>query len=798
MFKNYLKIAWRNILKHKFHSFLNILGLSIGIAFTLLISAYVWSELKVNSSLNDLDNQYIIQSNWKDPDMGLNLTTIGPLGKALKENYPTLVANYYRWDGVTSTVSKDDKIFREGLQIGDSTLLTMYGFKLLYGDNMHALDEPFSVVITEDRAIKYFGRKDVLGETVTIESFSGSKHDFKITGILQTPDRNSVTRLNFQNDNQFYIPSSSAAYFSRSVDAWDNSSIVCYIQLQKGIKPQDLQGPMQKILRQRAPVQIADNMQPYLAPLKNYYLLQNKGVVKKMLYTVSLIALFILLMAIINFINVSIGKSSTRIKEIGVRKVMGGMRRQLIFQFLTESLVLVSFSMLLACCIYALANPFLSDILGKSIPALSDFPAYYLAAPLALVLIVGLLAGIYPAFILSALRAVDSVKGKVQSVNGNIFLRKGLVGFQFCSASIVLIAAIILSKQVSLFFSSDLGYNKDYVVSVLLPRDWSAAGVQRMRTVRDEFSKMPQVAAATLAWSVPDGIGSGSTLLYTDGKDASQAVPYESLIADEKYLDAFKIPLLAGRTFQNPSDSLTTVINTAAVTAMGLKRPDEAIGKRLNFAPDLSLNIIGVIKDFHFGSMKDKIRPMIITHVNFDKVYRLLCFKMNPGNVGNNLELLRKKWATLLPGTSFEYKFMDDTLKQLYQSEIQLKKASQVATALALIIVVLGIIGLISLSIQKRTKEIGIRKVLGASVQNIAALFMKDFMPVILIGGIVSVPISWYIMQTWLNDYSYRVAITAQPFAISVIILGTLTTLLIVLQILKTAIQSPVKSLRTE
>jgi ABC-type antimicrobial peptide transport system permease subunit len=798
MLKNYFKIAWRNIGKHKFHSLLNILGLSFGIAFTLLIAAYVWGELHVNHQLKNLNNQYIIQSNWTNPDMGLELTTVGPMVKTLAEEYPSLVANYYRWDGVTSNVSNGDKVFREGLQIGDSSMLNMYGFTLIYGDLKTSLTEPFSIVITEDRAIKYFGKKDVVGQSLTIESFSGSKHAFKITGVMKSPPYNSINNITFDNDNQIYIPVASAAFFSRSLDQWDNPNIVGFLELKDGVKAADLTEPMRRILKQQASDNIAANMQPYLVPLKEFYLQQNNGLVKRMLYTVSLIALFILIMAVINFINISIGKSSTRIKEIGVRKVMGGKRSQIIYQLLSESVLLVFLSMILALVIFTAGNPFLSQVLGKSIPSLYSFPVYYILVPLLLIFVVGILAGIYPAFILSALKTVDSVKGKLQSVNGNIALRKLLVGFQFTTASVVLIGATILAKQVSLFFSKDLGYDKEYIVSVQLPRDWTAQGVRHMQMVRDEFEKMPEVGSASITWSVPDGKGSGTLPLYATGQDSSQSFPYESLIADEKYLSVFKIPLLAGRTFQQPGDSLNVVINESAVRSLGLKNAEQAIGNRLYFSPDFSLNVIGVISDFHFGSMKDKIRPMVINHVGLNKLYRLLCFKLKPGNIGESMGSLQKKWAALMPGSSFEYKFMDDSLNQLYRSEIQLKKASQVATALALIVVLLGIIGMISLSIQKRTKEIGIRKILGATLANISSLFMKDFLPVIFISGIISIPISWYLMNSWLNDYSYRIAITAWPFVIAVTGLGLITSLIILLQISKAALANPVKSLRTE
>lgn len=798
MIRNYIKIAWRNILKYKFHSALNILGLAIGIGFTMLIGGYVWSELQVNKRLRNINNQYIIQSNWKDPNMGLNLTTVGPLAKALKEQYPGLVANYYRWDGVTSNVSNGDKVFREGLQIGDSTLLNMFGFKLLYGDVRTALNEPFTVVITEDRAIKYFGRKDVVGQMLTIESFSGSRHDFMITGVLEMPGDNSITHVNTYNDNQVYIPAVSINYFGRTLDFWNDPYRVAYVELQNGVKPSDLEKPIHQLLKQNTAPWIADNIQAYLSPLKTYYLSQDNGLIKKMLYTVSFIALFILLMAVINFINISISKSSTRIKEIGIRKVVGGLRKQLVLQFLIESILIVFLATIVSLCIYYIANPFLSDVLGKKIPQLFDFPVTYALIPLLLVFAIGIVAGLYPAFVLSALKAVDSVKGKLQSVKANIVLRKALVGLQFCAASIVLIGAIIATQQVALFFSKDLGYDKDYIVSVEVPRDWTNNGVQKTMAIRNSFASLPEVNNVSISWSVPNGMSSGSTLLYAEGKDSTQAIAHETIMADDNYLDVFKIPLSAGRFFSQPSDSLNLVINESGAKALGWNNADDAVGRRMFLPGNFPVTIIGVVKDFHFGSMKDQIKPLMMMNVELSNVYRLLCFKLKPGNIGKSMEALQKKWSQLLPGSAFEYKFMDESLRKLYQSEIQLQKASQIATLLSLIIVVLGIIGLVSLSIQKRIKEIGIRKVLGASVPNIASLFLKDFIPVIVVGGVISIPIAWFVMQNWLNDYSYRIAITAGPFLISFFILGAIITLLIVLQSAKSAIANPVKNLRSE
>ena len=444
MLKNYIKIAWRNIVKNSFYSLVNIIGLSAGIAFTILIAAYVWSELQVNRDLKNPDMQYVLQSKWKDPNLGNTLTTLGPLAKELKDRYPDLVANYYRWDGITSNISKGDKVFREGIQICDSTMLNMYGFTLKHGNPETAFEGPYSVVITTDKAIKFFGKTDVVGQTLTIENFSGTKHDFIITGVMNKPSRNSATWVNDDNNNQFYISVNSLSYFGRNMN-WPNQYILGYIELRKGVKPGDLEKPIQYLLKQNAAPGVAENLTTYLVPLNEYYLSAANGLVKKMLYALSAIAFFILLMAVINFVNMSISRSATRMREIGIRKVLGGLKKQLIVQFLTESIILVLFATVFALVIFLLTKDVFSAVLDKQIPALTCFPVWFLVFPLLLIVFVGIVAGIYPAFVLSSLKSVESLKGKLTSVKENVLLRKSLVAFQFGTATIVFIGAIIIS-----------------------------------------------------------------------------------------------------------------------------------------------------------------------------------------------------------------------------------------------------------------------------------------------------------------------------------------------------------------
>ena len=469
-------------------------------------------------------------------------------------------------------------------------------------------------------------------------------------------------------------------------------------------------------------------------------------------------------------------------------------------QFLTESVMVVLMATALAFAGYPFVKRLFEELVGKSIPQLSSFPLYYIFAPVVLILVVGILAGLYPAFVLSSLNAIDSLKGKLRPVKENVWLRKSLVGFQFCIAAIVMIAAFVVAKQVGYFFSQSLGYNKEYIVSSQVPRDWSPAGVRKMETVRNEIASMPQVSAATLSYEIPNGMNGGQPPVYKAGTDSTQAIAMQSLVTDENYLPTFQISLKAGSFFRRgESDSSKIVLNEKAVRALGWKSADEAIGRQVKIAGSTgAFTIQGVANDFHFNSMQQEIAPMIFFQVRLANVYRYLSVKIKPGNVSTTLGAIEKKWSALLPGSSFEYRFMDDVLKKLYASELQMKKAAYTAAVLPQFIVLLGVVGLISLSVQKRTKEIGIRKVLGASPSSIISLFLKEFLPVLFIGGLVSVPVAWFVMQGWLNDYAYRINLGPQPFMISIFLLGLITTLVISLQIAKASAENPAKNLRTE
>ncbi|CAG5069609.1 hypothetical protein DYBT9623_02345 [Dyadobacter sp. CECT 9623] len=800
MLHNYFKIALRNLLKRRFYSLLTIFGLSVGITFTYLVGSYIYGELKVNADLRNADNQYIIRSDWKNPDMGIDLATLGPLGKALRDEYPNLVAGYYRYDGITVAVSKGDKHFREEVQTGDSTLLTMYGFPLLHGDAKTAMQQPNAVVITRAKALKYFGRTDVVGENLTLHNFIGGKQEYEVTAVLDDLPNNSVNHL-LGNTSEVFIPLSSLDGRKGAENDWNFPYMLTFIQLQKGVQPADLEKPIARLLATNTPPQLRSNLRAYLTPLKSYYREANNGLVQKMIYTLSAITAFILLMAVVNFINISVASSASRLKEIGVRKVLGSLKTQIIGQFLAESVLLAAVASLLSIGFYVLARGYFGNIIGTELASLMQLPGWsFVIAPL-IALLVGLLAGSYPAFVLSAIPSVESMKGKFKSVKENIGFRRMLLAVQFTIALFVFAAASIVSQQVDYFFNKSLGFNKNARVTVAVPRDWTPEGLAKMEAIRSEFGRMKEVSSVSLSYEIPNGNSGAEYGVYQAGQDSASATHTKFLATDQHFASTYGIPLLAGDFFQKSDIAPQTdriVVNESLTKALGYQNPGDAVGRQIrihNFPQPLTIS--GVTANFHFESMHNAIKPLAFLHVRGGNAYRFLTFHLGPDMV-SSMAAVEQKWHEVMPDAPFEYNFIDQTLQKLYQSEIQLKKASQLATILAAIIVLLGISGMVSLNVARRTRELGIRKVLGASEMSVVMLFLKEFLIVMLIGAVISFPSAFFIMKNWLENYAYRITPGWVTFAAIGFGFAILIGLMVCIQTYKAARMNPVKSLKLE
>ncbi len=802
MLKNYIKIAYRALLRNKFYSILNIVGLAVGITFAMLIGSYVWGEFQVNRTLRNTDRQYLVQSRWKQENMGLEFTTLAPIGQALKTQYPTLVADSYAFYGVTATLSHANNHFRESIQIGDSSLLTMYGFALSQGNPRTALTRPNDIVITEAKARKLFGKTDVLNESLTVETPQAGKQQFMVTGVLKPLPFNSVTHL-LALEAEVFLSLGAMPYFGGDLTNWGNAYIANYVELRPGVSTDDLQKPLAQLIATNAPPNIQKNLTAYLTPLTDYYLTSNDGLVRRMIATLAWVAGFILLMAVINFVNLSLGNASSRLREIGVRKALGGLRRQLAAQFLTEPLVLTLVATILSLGLYMLFRPMFGGVVGKTVPALTELPVGYGWALLALVVLVGLLAGGYPALHLANYSSVDSLKGKEKSAASGQWFRRGLVTVQFTIAVLVFVGAIFVSRQISFFFEADLGFKKEALLTISsLPRDWSPKGVTRMEDVRAQFARLPGVGSASLSFEIPDGSAGLNASVYLPEQDSTQAVAMPALTTDEHFAETYQIELVGGQYFQQNAatqDKDGIVLNEAATKALGYGTPEAAVSQRVRIqgSPAPS-RVLGVVRNFHFGTMHKAIEPLLISHVQTIPLYRYFSFKLQSGNVRLAMDAIEKKWHELFPEAPLEYAFLDQTLEKLYKTELQLEKAAYVATALSLLVMLLGVVGMVSLAVSRRNKEVGIRKVLGASVAGIVGLFLSEYAWILLIANLIAWPLTYWLLTDWLADYAYHTDLTWLPFVQVGAGLTVVSALVIGLQVTKTALRNPVESLRSE
>ncbi|WP_342644391.1 ABC transporter permease [Mucilaginibacter sp. CSA2-8R] len=794
MLYNYLIIAWRNIWRKTFISVVNIFGLSVAMALSFTIGIFVWQQYQVNAGLTNINQQYIIQSRWKDPNMRLENTTIAGLPRALKEQYPNIVANYYHWDGITVVASVRDRHFRELTSIGDSTLFNMYGFRFKYGNAKTALSNPNSVVITEGVASKFFGKTDVIGEAISLENFSGEKKLFEVSGVLKNLPQNTVTQSGNSSFGLF-LPVRASNYFGRSLDGWSNFYTIGLIELKQGASLKSLNLAMSTLVKKHTGYPANQNLTPYAVPLHEYHLRGEQ----KMLYILCITTVFIMMMAIVNFVNISISSSSQRLKEMGIRKVLGGLKKHLMVQFLTESVVIVTLSTLLALVIYVIARPLFGAMLNAELAGIFALPIYFYFLPVLIALTVGLLAGFYPALVLSQINSISSLKGNVRQIKDKVLFRKILIAFQFSMAAIVLSSAIIISKQVNLFFGKKLGYEKDYIVYAQVPRDWSEQGVQKMEFVRSQLAAMPQISSVSLSYSIPDGNFGGSLQAYRMSDDSTRAFPSIVLPTDNYYANTYGIKMIAGEFFKpqhSSGNSAQVVINESQVKQLDFASPQAAIGQQFKAQGMPVMTICGVTQDFQFGTMHEQVKPVTFVHVLDNTTYRFLSVKLKPGNMEQALSELQNKWTELLPDAPFEYNFVDSALAKMYQTEMQMKKASYVATSFAVVIVLLGVLGLISINLQTRIKEIGIRKVMGSSVNGIIMLFMKDFLKTVVTAGLIACPVAYALMSKWLDGYAYRVNLSPFPFIVTMVTLLILTGGLISLLTFKTATVNPVKSLK--
>lgn len=801
MFKNYIKIALRHLRKHKLLSTVTLLCLVAGITFSMLIGVYVFQQYQVNKQLTNVSQQYLVKSDWKVKEMGLEITTVAPLVKAAKDEYPQLVKNYYRFNPVTNVVSAGDKHFQENIAIGDTSVINMYGFNLLHGNKQKAFTNNNSALVTKTLALKLFGKTDVLGETIAISNTTSQKQNYIVSAVLDDMPFNTVNNLVDDKGYSVFVPFEGNGFFASQdyMNDWNNIYMIGMMELQPGKTAADLQQPFRQLLAKYTAPSIKDNLTVRLAALSSYHLTANNGAVAKMLQALGIIAGFILLMAIINFININIGTSSYRLKEIGLRKVFGSRRKQLCLQFVAESVIISFLAAIISVACYQLLLPLFDKVLNASLIPVWRFSPAMLTGLVLLVLVTGVIAGFYPALVLSAKNLTHAVKGKMDATKGGTLFRKSLLVTQFSLAIIVFICAIVVAQQVSYVFKRDLGYNKEHLMVIsAFPKQWTPEGVRKMETIRQGLTQLPVVKEASVSFEVPDRLPPNTIGIIPEGSIASTPVLAAVSSVDEHFGATYQLQVKEGDFFdQSGTKSQEMVINEAAQKALGFADP---VGKRVSVAGwgDAVFTIAGVIKNYNYSTMQQGIGPMAFMHTRDNTSYRYITVKLQTADLAAGIAAVQKKWAELSPNTPFEYTFMDQRFKNIYQSELQLQKASAIATTLNLVIVLLGVFGVLSFTLARRLKEISLRKIVGANTRDIILLFVKEYAWLIVIANLIAWPVAYWASNKWLQQYVYRIEQNIYPYLLVGMAVTVLAVVLIILQCFKIANANPVKSLRTE
>jgi putative ABC transport system permease protein len=799
MLRHYLTIAFRQFKKNKLYSAINILCLTIGISFSLFIGVYIMDQLAINKDLRNSDRQYILKSKWKEKDLGPEITTVSALAKGLKEEYPHLVANYYRYNPVTNVVSAGDRFFKEDISIGDTTLISMYDFPLVHGDRDHAFPNQSSAVITETLALKLFDTKNAIGKTLTVQNtIAGDKQDYTVSAVMKDIPYNSVTHVINANYSVF-LPTTGNRYYGYDPSQnWDQSNEISFIELQPGISPDKMKLALESILKKYSPDFIWKYLTVETIPVKNYHLKDNNRALARMITMLALISVFVLLMVIINFININIGTSSYRLKEIGLRKTFGSERKHLIRQFILEALAITTIATVFSLLVYQVLRPVFGDVLNTRFESFWQFSFYRLLLLLGFVVLIGVLAGLYPALVLSGTNLVQAVKGKISSGKGGLILKRVLLVAQFSLAIFVFICGLNVSRQVSYIFSKDPGYNKDQLLVLLaFPKQWDSAGILKMESIKQGLLQVPAVKNVSITFELPEGIPNSRIVLYPPkSSSAEHELNLPIVVADEDYATTLGIKVIAGSFFHESQYGL--ILNETAVKQLGLD-PQAIVGQKIQTPiRDNGIQIVGVVKDYHTSGMQEKIGPIGFIHVRNRNTYRFLAVKLNTRNMYQTIESIKTKWRQMVPNSPFDYSFMDEKFASLYRTELQLQTASRIATVLNLVIVALGIIGVMAFMLQKRLREMAVRKVLGAAPADIIMIFLKEYAPLIIIAGLLACPVAYLITESLLSDFAYRVQQNMAPYLIALGIVALISVLLISVQCFRTAIESPVKNLKSE
>ncbi|MCF7815068.1 MAG: ABC transporter permease [Candidatus Cloacimonetes bacterium] len=797
MLKNYLKIAFRNLVKNKSLSAINILGLAVSIAVCFLITLFILHELSYDKFHDNYENLYrtIIKGEITGNPIEYAVSMI-PLSGVLTNDFEEVEAavGIFR-SGDKRLISYDDKAFYEtSFYSATEEFFKVFDFELLRGDKAQVLSNPNSIVLTESLAKKYFGLEDPIGKTIV----ENETVEYTVTGVCRDFHTNSHLKMN---------AITSVEYTEDIAEYWGSFSAHNYIRLKEGVDPFEFETKINNLAMEKMGItkeQTGMEFLLFLEPVKDIHLLSNyqynlgnDGDITYV-YVFSIIALFILIIAYINFINLTTAHHMIRAKEIGVRKIVGANRKKLISQFLIESIVITLISTIVAFGLIELLQPIFNKLIGIELGLNFILHGKYLLFGMGFMIFMAIISGMYPAVYLSSLNPISVVKGNLTGGSKKSILRNVLVVFQFVISIALICSTGVIYKQLQFFQHKKLGFDKEHVLILPLRSDETR---KQAEVLRDKLAGMSGVATACISSNYPGAGASQGHGFFPEGKSEEQPWLMKTMNADDNFVKTFKLNILQGRDFDaaNKAEDMNVLINETLVKEVGWEDP---VGKTFldPFIRDgetmLPITVVGVLEDFHVNALRDKIEPMVIYYNPPNRNY--LSLRLEAGNVFKVMDIVESEWKEMHPGMPFDYFFLDEHFDRIHRTERNLATTFMYFTILAIMIACLGLFGLASYATDRRIKEIGVRKVLGSTVGQIVLLLSKDFSKLVILANILAWPIAWYAMNKWLQNFAYPAKMDIWIFIFSGVIAFLIALITVSFRTVKAANSNPVKALKYE
>jgi putative ABC transport system permease protein len=804
MLINYLKIAFRALLKFKGYASINLVGLSLGLSAGILIMLYVLDEISYDQFHTKGDRVYRVTTSFYTPESGeggSNETNGWPIGKILEKDYPEVEAVLYSRSASFLLINHDDKRIREKMHFASPEFFTIFSFPLLQGNADKALAEPYSVVISEEMQRKYFPQGDALNKTLVMADTLA----MVVTGIMANIPSNSHIQADMLVSFSTYQALATDFTFD---DGWGNINMRNYVLLKEGTDAEGFFAKTKNIYMERAGDMLKSwGVSAYVGfePLKKIYLTSTSGNGMgplgslQRIYLLSGVAIFVILLACINFINLATARSVYRAKEVGLRKVVGSTRKSLIVQFLSESLLLTILSLFVALVLIGLLLPLFNEFLNKDYTILALLSPSLLAGVVVLIVAVSLLAGYYPALILSSLRPAEVLKGKMQSSKRGVQLRRSLVVFQFIVSTVLVAGTFVVINQLNFMQRQSLGFTKDEVFVVNAARA-NSKFPDVFETFKSELKSIAAVEEVTFTNALPGTPGWSGQVAFPEGKTGDDAISVEYMAVDENYLETLDLTLVAGRNFdsQRPVELREgLILNEKAVSMFGWASPEEALGKKINSpSGQPEGEVIGVVKDYHQSGLQQSIGPITMDYAPGNSY--LYAVRYQASETQSLIKAINALWKKSFPGYDFNCFFLNESFERQYHQEKRLAEVLGLFAIVTIVIATIGLLGLVSFMVVARTKEIGIRKVLGADIFSITRLLSREFMLLVLLANLIAIPLVTYAANQWLQSFAFKESINIMLFVWTLALALLITFLVVGVQTLRAASANPIDSLRTE